>query len=64
MEDPSEFAFTCHQQRDLALHYSEGSAPASVVTTGQLGKSNNRRRTQKWIKLDVVERPAPTASKC
>ncbi|RXG84489.1 IS3 family transposase, partial [Bradyrhizobium zhanjiangense] len=28
MEDPSEFAFTCHPRRDLALRYAEGSAPA------------------------------------
>lgn len=25
---PSEFAFTCHPRRDLALRYAEGSAPA------------------------------------
>jgi putative transposase len=37
---PSEFAFTCHPRRDLALRYAEGSAPASVATTAQPGKSN------------------------
>ncbi|QOZ48646.1 IS3 family transposase [Bradyrhizobium sp. CCBAU 53340] len=37
---PSEFAFTCHPRRDLALRYAEGSAPAPAATTAQLGKSN------------------------
>jgi len=39
---PSEFAFTCHPRRDLALRYAEGSAPAPVAPTAQLGKSNSR----------------------
>ncbi|QHO77694.1 IS3 family transposase [Bradyrhizobium sp. CCBAU 051011] len=39
---PSEFAFTCHPRRDLALRYAEGSAPAPVATTAQPGKSNSR----------------------
>jgi hypothetical protein len=34
---PSEFAFTCHPRRDLALRYAEGSAPAPVATTAQQG---------------------------
>ena len=37
---PSEFAFTCHPRRDLALRYAEGSAPAPVATTAQLGNAN------------------------
>ncbi|WLA47921.1 IS3 family transposase [Bradyrhizobium elkanii] len=37
---PSEFAFTCHPRRDLALRYAESSAPAPVAPTAQLGKSN------------------------
>src|SRR3954465_4707787 len=39
---PSEFAFTCHPRRDLALRYAEGSAPAPVATTAQPGKSSSR----------------------
>lgn len=39
---PSEFAFTCHPRRDLALRYAEGSAPAPVALTAQPGKSNDR----------------------
>jgi len=39
---PSEFAFTCHPRRDLALRYAEGSAPAPVATTAQPGKSNRQ----------------------
>jgi putative transposase len=39
---PSEFAFTCHLRRDLALRYAEGSAPAPVAPTAQPGKSNDR----------------------
>ncbi len=39
---PSEFAFTCHPRRDLALRYAEGSAPAPVASTAQSGKSNDR----------------------
>ncbi|MCP1758543.1 putative transposase [Bradyrhizobium elkanii] len=38
---PSEFAFTCHPRRDLALRYAQGSAPAPVATTAQPGKSNS-----------------------
>jgi putative transposase len=39
---PSEFAFTCHPRRDLALRYAEGSAPATVATTAQPARSNSR----------------------
>jgi putative transposase len=39
---PSEFAFTFHPRRDLALRYAKGSAPAPVATTAQPGKSNSR----------------------
>ncbi|MGY4627191.1 hypothetical protein ACVWY3_004947 [Bradyrhizobium sp. USDA 4486] len=39
---PSEFAFTCHPRRNLALRYAEGSAPAPVAPTAQPGKSNDR----------------------
>jgi putative transposase len=39
---PSEFAFTCHPRRDLALRYAEGSAPAAVAATDEPGKSNGR----------------------
>ena len=39
---PSEFAFTCHPRRDLALRYAEGSAPAPVATIAQPGKANRR----------------------
>ena len=37
---PSEFAFTFHPRRDLALRYAKGSAPAPVAPTAQQGKSN------------------------
>ncbi|WP_156944557.1 IS3 family transposase [Bradyrhizobium sp. Ec3.3] len=37
---PSEFAFTYHPRRDLALRYADGSAPAPVAPTAQPGKSN------------------------
>ncbi|MGY8685986.1 IS3 family transposase [Bradyrhizobium sp. UFLA05-153] len=37
---PSEFAFTYHPRRDLALRYADGSAPAPVAPTTQPGKSN------------------------
>lgn len=33
---PSEFAFTLHPRRDLALCYAKGSAPAPVAPTPQL----------------------------
>lgn len=33
---PSEFAFTCHPRRDLALRYAEGSAPAAGEVLSQL----------------------------
>ncbi|WP_156936936.1 IS3 family transposase [Bradyrhizobium sp. WSM2254] len=39
---PSEFAFTCHPRRELALRYAEGSAPAPAAATAQPGKSNSR----------------------
>jgi putative transposase len=39
---PSEFAFTCHPRRDLALRHVEGSAPAPVASTAQPGKSNSQ----------------------
>jgi putative transposase len=32
---PSEFAFTFHPRRDLALRYAKGSAPAPVAPTAQ-----------------------------
>lgn len=51
MEDASEFAIICNQRRELALRYAEGPAPAPIATTAQMGQS-------------MVERPAPTASKC
>ncbi len=38
---PSEFAFTFHPRRDLALRYAKASAPGQI----RLG------RTQNWIKL-------------
>jgi putative transposase len=37
---PSEFAFTFHPRRDLALRYAKGSAPAPAAPTTQQGKSN------------------------
>ena len=42
---PSEFAFTCHPRRDLALRYAEGSAPAPVATTAQPGQIQQPERT-------------------
>ncbi len=39
---PSEFAFTCHPRRELALRYAESSAPAPVAPTAQPGKSNSQ----------------------
>ena len=38
---PSEFAFTFHPRRDLALRYAKGSAPAPVPTA-QHGNPNAR----------------------
>ena len=37
---PSEFAFTFHPRRDLALRYAKCSAPAPVAPTAQQGKSD------------------------
>ncbi|MGY8685676.1 IS3 family transposase, partial [Bradyrhizobium sp. UFLA05-153] len=37
---PSEFAFTYHPRRDLALRYADGSEPAPAAPTAQPGKSN------------------------
>ena len=39
---PSEFAFTCHSRRDLALRHAESSAPAPVAITAKRGKSNGK----------------------
>jgi putative transposase len=39
---PSEFAFTFHPRRDLALRYAKGSAPAPVASTAQQRKSNGK----------------------
>ena len=39
---PSEFAFTFHPRRDLALRYAEGSAPAPVAPTAQQGNPTAR----------------------
>src|SRR3954466_2352564 len=39
---PSEFAFTCHPRRDLALRYAKGSAPAPVAPPAQTGNRNAR----------------------
>jgi putative transposase len=39
---PSEFAFTFHPRRDLALRYAKGSAPAPVAHTARQGNSNAR----------------------
>jgi putative transposase len=39
---PSEFAFTFHSRRGLALRCAKGSAPAPVADTAQQGKSNGK----------------------
>lgn len=39
-QTPSEFAFTFHLRRDLALHSAKGSAPASAASTAQQGNPN------------------------
>jgi putative transposase len=39
---PSEFAFTRHPRRDLALRYAEGSAPAPVAPPAQTDKRNSQ----------------------
>jgi putative transposase len=39
---PSEFAFTFHPRRNLALRYAKCSAPAPVASTAQQGKSNGK----------------------
>jgi putative transposase len=39
---PSEFAFTFHPRRDLALRYANGSAPAPGASTAQQGNPNAR----------------------
>ena len=40
---PSEFAIPRNPRRDLAPRYAEGSAPAPVATTAQLGESYTAR---------------------
>jgi putative transposase len=37
---PSEFAFSFHPRRDLALRYAKGSAPAPVAHTARQGNPN------------------------
>ena len=39
---PSEFAFSFHPRRDLALRYAKGSAPAPVAHNAQQGNPNAR----------------------
>jgi len=39
---PSEFAFTCHPRRDLALRFAKSAAPAPVAPTAQPGNRNAR----------------------
>ena len=39
---PSEFAFSFHPRRDLALRYAKGSAPAPVAHTARQGNPNAR----------------------
>jgi putative transposase len=39
---PSEFAFSFHPRRDLALRYAKGSAPAPVTHTARQGNPNAR----------------------
>jgi putative transposase len=39
---PSEFAFTCHPRRELALQYAKSSAPAPVALTAQTGKPSSQ----------------------
>jgi putative transposase len=39
-KSPSEFAFTFHPRRELALRYADGSAPAPVATAIQPGNPN------------------------
>ena len=39
---PSEFAFSFHPRRDLALRYAKGSAPAPVAHTARQGSPNAR----------------------
>ena len=43
---PSEFAFTCHPRRDLALRYAEGSAPAPVAPTAQRANPTARANSE------------------
>lgn len=38
---PSEFAFTCHPRRELALRYAEGSAPAPADATAPIGQTQH-----------------------
>ena len=39
---PSEYAFTFHPRRDLALRYAKGSAPAPVASTAKQGNPKAR----------------------
>jgi putative transposase len=39
---PSEFAFTFHPRRDLALRYAKGSAPAPVAPPAETDKPNSQ----------------------
>ena len=39
---PSEYAFTFHPRRDLALRYAKGSAPAAVAPTAKQGNPKAR----------------------
>ena len=39
---PSEYAFTFHPRRDLALRHAKGSAPAPVAPTAKQGNPKAR----------------------
>lgn len=61
---PSEFAITCHPRRGSGAALCRGLRASSRRYHRPTGQIQPPGRTQDWIKLDVVERPAPTASKC
>jgi hypothetical protein len=47
---PSEFAFTFHLRRDLALRYAKGLCANSRRSTRPTGQPKRQERNHRWIK--------------
>ena len=57
---PSEFAFTFHPRRDLALRYAKGSGPAPVAHTAEraiLTPEANSRWIKNWGQGHIARGP-------